>query len=91
MNFEEISATEEVLSAGKSNDPNEKPVETQEELGIKSFRQSNCDEEDAENIDRYQFDTDETDVAIVNDIAIVEDNPDLPVLTFRCLLTGLVS
>ncbi|KAG1146924.1 hypothetical protein G6F37_000865 [Rhizopus arrhizus] len=90
MNFEEISATEEVLSAGKSNDPNEKPVETQEKLGIKSFRQSNCDEEDAENIDRYQFDTDETDVAIVNDIAIIEDNPDLPVLTFRCLLTGLI-
>lgn len=91
MNFEEISATEEVLSAGKNNDPNEKPMETQEELGIKRFRQSNRDEEDAENIDRYQFDTDETDVAIVNNIAIIEDNPDLPVLTVRCLLTGLVS
>lgn len=91
MNFEEISATEEVLSAGKNNDPNEKPVETQGELGITRFRQSNRDEEDTESIDRYQFDTDETDVAIVNDIAIIEDNPDLPVLTVRCLLTGLVS
>lgn len=54
-------------------------------------KDSKTDDESGPSEEEQYFDADKTDVAIVNDIAVINDNPDLPVLTVRSIVTGLVN
>lgn len=69
----------------------EKETKGQEEFWLKDTSDVKADEELAKHDDDHYFNADETDLAIVNEIAITEDTPNVPIITARAIVVGVVS
>ncbi|RCH93242.1 hypothetical protein CU097_011933 [Rhizopus azygosporus] len=68
----------------------EKETKGQEEFWLKDTSDVKADEELAKHDDDHYFNADETDLAIVNEIAITEDTPNVPIITARAIVVGVI-
>lgn len=69
----------------------EKETKDQEEFWLKNTSDVKADEELVKHDDNHYFNADETDLAIVNEIAITEDTSNVPIITVRAIVVGVVN
>lgn len=69
----------------------EKEIENKEEYWLNDAKDVKLDEENTNNFKESYSEIDETDIAIINDVTVVEDDPELLCFTIRGLIIGIVS
>ncbi|CAO3695028.1 hypothetical protein G6F70_002764 [Rhizopus microsporus] len=89
MSFQDGFNKEETAYSRNKKEDDEKSLKNKD-LWLSNPKDIKTDDESGPSEEEHYFDSDETDVAIVNDIAVINDNPDLPVLTVRSIITGLI-
>lgn len=85
------SINKEETTYGRNEKEDDEKSQKNKDLWLSNPKDLKADNESGPSEEEHYFDSDETDVAIVNDIAVINDNPDLPVLTVRSIITGLVN
>lgn len=89
---QEIAKEGSLHKEEKTETLDEKITDTQEEFWLKDAKDVKLDEEENRVFNEEHFEeTDEIDIAIVNEVTIVDDDPELLSFTIRGLFVGIVS
>ncbi|KAG1144576.1 hypothetical protein G6F37_006107 [Rhizopus arrhizus] len=68
----------------------EKEIENKEEYWLNDAKDVKLDEENTNDFKESYSEIDETDIAIINDVTVVEDDPELLCFTIRGLIIGIL-